>query len=106
MKTIFSVHGSRAVCYFLIGIKALPTPLAMSILHAANKLRNTFKRTIASQALLALFRASLPECVKIAFFCRFETGVRCQTGDLAVDRSSGHICLYIRKSKETSGATR
>jgi hypothetical protein len=67
MKTIFSVHGSQAVCYFLIEIKALPTPLAMSIIHAANKLRYTFKRTIASQAMLALFRASLPLCVKFAF---------------------------------------
>jgi hypothetical protein len=33
------------------------------------------------------------------FFCRAETGARCLTGDLIVDRPSQQICLFVRKSK-------
>jgi hypothetical protein len=38
-------------------------------------------------------------CVNYSFFCHAETGARCQTGDLIVDRPSQQICLFVRKSK-------
>jgi hypothetical protein len=38
-------------------------------------------------------------CVNYSFFCRAETGARCQTGDLVVDMPSQQICLFVRKSK-------
>jgi hypothetical protein len=38
-------------------------------------------------------------CVNYTFFCRSETGARCQTGDLTVDRPSQQIFLFVRKSK-------
>jgi hypothetical protein len=45
------------------------------------------------------FRAYLAVCVNYTFFCRGETGARCQTGDITVDRPSHQICLFVRKSK-------
>jgi hypothetical protein len=36
---------------------------------------------------------------QLHFFCRAETGVRCQTGELLVDRPSQQICLFVRKSE-------
>jgi hypothetical protein len=36
---------------------------------------------------------------QLHFSCRAESGARCQTGDLIVDRSSQQICLFVRKSK-------
>jgi hypothetical protein len=38
-------------------------------------------------------------CVNYIFFCRAETGARCQTGDLTVDILSQQIYLFVRKSK-------
>jgi hypothetical protein len=37
-------------------------------------------------------------CVNYTFSCRAETGARCLTGDLTVDRPSLQICLFFRKS--------
>jgi hypothetical protein len=45
------------------------------------------------------FRACLAVCVNYIFFCRAETGARCQTGDIPVDRPTQQICLFVRKSK-------
>jgi hypothetical protein len=41
----------------------------------------------------------LAVCVNYIFFCRAETGARCQTGDLIVDRPSQQICLFVQNSK-------
>jgi hypothetical protein len=41
----------------------------------------------------------LAVCVNYIVFCRAETGARCQTGDLIVDRPSQQICLFVRNSK-------
>jgi hypothetical protein len=71
----------------------------MSILEATDNLRNTVNDSTTPIAVLALFQASLAMCVNYAFFCRVETGLRYHTGDLTIHRPSGHICLYIRKSK-------
>jgi hypothetical protein len=38
-------------------------------------------------------------CVNYTFFCRVETGARCQTGDLTVERPSQQICLSVLKSQ-------
>jgi hypothetical protein len=38
-------------------------------------------------------------CVNYIFFCRAETGARCQTGDMTVDMPSQQIYLFVRKSK-------
>jgi hypothetical protein len=43
--------------------------------------------------------ACLAVCVNYIFLCRAETGARCQTGGLLVDRPSQQICLFVRKSK-------
>jgi hypothetical protein len=45
------------------------------------------------------FKGCLVVCVNYIFFCRAETGARCQTGDLVVDRPTHQICLFVRKSK-------
>jgi hypothetical protein len=49
--------------------------------------------------MIKLFGASLVVCVNYNFFHRAETGVRCLTSDLIVDRPSSYICLAVRKSK-------
>jgi hypothetical protein len=33
------------------------------------------------------------------FFCRAETGARCRTSDITVDKPSQQICLFVRKYK-------
>jgi hypothetical protein len=71
----------------------------MDILHAADALRGTFAWTLATLPQLQRFRACLAVCVNYIFFCRAETGARCQTGDLIVDRPSQQICMFVRKSK-------
>jgi hypothetical protein len=45
------------------------------------------------------FRALLAVCTNYAFFCRAESGVRCLTHDLVVDRPFKQIWLFIRKAK-------
>jgi len=77
----------------------LPAQVALNILHAANTLRGTFAWTPAALPQMQRFRACLAVCVNYTFFCRAETGARCQTGDLVVDRPSQQICLFVRKSK-------
>jgi hypothetical protein len=49
--------------------------------------------------MLKRFRACLAICVNYIFFCRAETGARCRTGDLTVDKLSQQICLFVRISK-------
>jgi hypothetical protein len=77
----------------------LPAPVALDILGAANALRDTFPWTPDALPQLQCFRACLAVCVNYSFFCRAETGARCQIGDLIVDRPSQQICLFVRKSK-------
>jgi hypothetical protein len=77
----------------------LPSPVAHNILLAADTLRNSLTWTLAALPLLERFRAWLAICVNYIFFCRAETGARCQTGDLTVDRPSQQIYLFVRKSK-------
>jgi hypothetical protein len=77
----------------------LPAPVALDILLAADTLRRTLPWTPAALPHLQRFRACLAICVNYTFFCRAETGARCQTGDLIVDRPSQQICLFVRKSK-------
>jgi hypothetical protein len=77
----------------------LPAPLALDILHAANTLRDGLTWSPATRPLLERFRACLAVCVNYTFFCRVDTGARCQTGDLIVDRPSQQICMFVRKSK-------
>jgi hypothetical protein len=77
----------------------LPAPVALDILLAANALRGTFAWTHAALPELQRFMACLAVCVNYTFFCRAETGARCQTGDLIVDRPSQQIYLFVRKSK-------
>jgi hypothetical protein len=47
----------------------------------------------------ATFQSLLSDLRQLHFFCRAETGARCQTGDLIVDRPSQQIRLSVRKSK-------
>jgi hypothetical protein len=77
----------------------LSAPVALDILLTAATLRNTLTWTPATLPQLKIFRAFLAACVNYSFFCRAETGARCQTGDLLVDRPSQQICLFVRKSK-------
>ena len=77
----------------------LPAQVALDILHYANTLHETFAWTPAALPQMQHFRACLAVCVNYTFFCRAETGARCQTGDLVVDKPSQQICLYVRKSK-------
>jgi hypothetical protein len=77
----------------------LPAPVALDILLATNTLRDTLARLPAALPLLQRFRACLAVCVNYTFFGRAETGARCLTGDLTVDRHSPQICLFVRKSK-------
>jgi hypothetical protein len=77
----------------------LPAPVALDILQAVATLRDTLTWTPDALPQLQRFRACLAICVNDIFFCRAETGARCQTGDLIVDRPSQQICLFVRKSK-------
>jgi hypothetical protein len=77
----------------------LPAPVALDIVQAANTLRDGVTWSPATRPQLERFRACLALCVKYTFFCRAETGTRCQTGDLIVDIPSQQICLFVRKSK-------
>jgi hypothetical protein len=78
----------------------LPAPIALDILHAANTLRDGLTWSPATRLMLERFRAWLAAvCVNYTFFCRAETGARCQTGDLIVDIPSQQICMFVRKSK-------
>jgi hypothetical protein len=69
----------------------LPAPVALDILLAANTLRATLTWSPATRTLLGRFRACLAVCVNYTFFCRAETGARCQTGDITVDSPSQQI---------------
>ena len=77
----------------------LPAPLALSLLTAAATLSTHLQWTPTSRHLIARFRALLAVCTTYAFFCRAESGVRCLSGDLVVDRPSQKIWLFIRKAK-------
>jgi hypothetical protein len=77
----------------------LPAPVALDILKAADALRGTLPWTPVALPQLQRFRACLAICINYSFFCRAETGARCQTGDLVVDMPSQQICLFVRKSK-------
>jgi hypothetical protein len=77
----------------------LPAPVALTILQAATALRDTLTWTTTALPQLQRFRACLAVCVNYIFFYRAETGARCQTGDLIVERPSQQICLFVRKSK-------
>jgi hypothetical protein len=83
----------------------LPAPVALSILLAADTLRRTIPWTLVALPLLQRFKACLAICVNYIFFCRAETGARCQTCDLIVDRPSQQIYLFLRKYKATNAAT-
>jgi hypothetical protein len=73
--------------------------MALDILQAAAALRDTLTWTTTSLPQLRRFRACLVVCVNYIFSCRAETGARCQTGDILVDKPSQQICLFVRKSK-------
>jgi hypothetical protein len=77
----------------------LTAPVALSILLAADTLRRTLPWTSAALPQLQHFRACLAVCVNYTFFCRAETGARCQTGEIIVDKPSQQIWLLVRKSK-------
>jgi hypothetical protein len=78
---------------------ALPAPVVMDMLLAADNLRNDLTRTPASLRLIELFRAVLTVRVNYTFFCRAQTGARCLTNDLTVNKPSQQIFLFVRKSK-------
>jgi hypothetical protein len=77
----------------------LPAAVALDILLTSNTLRDTLTWIPAAQTLIKRFRALLAVCVKCTFFCRAETGTRCLTCDLTVDKPSQRISLFVRKSK-------
>jgi hypothetical protein len=77
----------------------LPAPVTLDILLAPDTLRDGLTWSPTNRSLLERFRACLVVCVNYTYFCRAETGARCQTGDLTVDRPSQQICLFVRKSK-------
>jgi hypothetical protein len=77
----------------------LPALVALDILVAAQALRDTLTWCPANLPILTRFRASLAVCVNYTVFCRANTGARCLTGDMCVDRPSQQICLFVRKSK-------
>jgi hypothetical protein len=66
----------------------LPASVALDILLAAAALRDSLTWTHATLPQLQRFKACLAVCVNYIFFCRAETGARCRTGDLIVDRPS------------------
>jgi hypothetical protein len=66
----------------------LPAPVALDIMLAANTLRHSLTWSPASLPLLERFRACVAVCVNYTFFCRAETGSRCLTCDVSVDRPS------------------
>jgi hypothetical protein len=74
----------------------LPALVILDILLAASALRDTLTWSPATLPQLQRFRACLVVCVNYIFFCRAETGARCETGDLIVDRPSQQICLFVR----------
>ena len=82
----------------------LPSPVAHNILRAADTLRKSLTWTLAALPLLERFRACLAICVNYIFFCRAETGARCQTGDLIVDRPSQEFAFSCENLKATSAA--
>jgi hypothetical protein len=77
----------------------LPALVALDILLAATTIRDDLAWSPATLPLLERFRACLAVCVNYTFFLRAETGARCLTGDLTVDKPSQQICLFVRKSK-------
>jgi hypothetical protein len=77
----------------------LPAPPALSLPNAAAELPTHLTWTPPSRHLIARFRALLAVCTNYAFFCRAKSCVRCLTQDLAVERPSGEIWLFIRKAK-------
>jgi hypothetical protein len=77
----------------------LPAHFAINIMLVAHTLRDNLTWSPATFPLLERFRACLAVCVNYIFVCRAEIGARCETGDFTVDRSSQHICLFVRKSE-------
>jgi hypothetical protein len=77
----------------------LPALVALDILLAAHTVRDGLAWSPATRSLLERFRACLAVCVNYTFFCCADTGARCQTGNLTVDKPSKQICLFVRKSK-------
>jgi hypothetical protein len=78
---------------------SLPAPVTLDILLVAATIRDDLTWLPATLPILERFRAWLAVCVNYTFFCRAETGARCLTGDLTVDRPSQQICLFVGKSK-------
>jgi hypothetical protein len=74
----------------------LPSSLALAMLNAAARLREQLTWTTPTRHNIVTFRAIMAVCTKYAFFCRAESGVRCRTRVLTVDRPSRHIWLVIR----------
>jgi hypothetical protein len=66
----------------------LPAPIALEMLHAADRLRDTLTWTPAYLPCIELFRAFLAVCVNYTFFSRAETRTCCLTYDMTIDRPS------------------
>lgn len=78
---------------------AMPAPIMHDILTHLQRLRSNTAWTPDNIATLQVIRASLASVTNYLYFCRAETGVTCPTGDVVVDRPSGQILLFVRKSK-------
>jgi hypothetical protein len=66
----------------------LLAPLALALLDAATHLRKHLTWTPPSRHVIARFRVTLAVSTNYAFFYRAESGVRCLTHDMTVDRPS------------------
>lgn len=76
----------------------LPAPVALSILEHAERLVPDLTWDNSSGLQLeSLYRAMVAVLVNYIFFCRGETGVACQTGDLVTDTQ--HLTLFVRQAK-------
>jgi hypothetical protein len=80
-------------------ILSLPAPAVLNILMAAHKLRDTLTWSPSTLPLIERFCAFLAVGINNTFFCRAETGTRCLTSDLSIDRPSQQMWLFVRKSK-------
>jgi hypothetical protein len=57
----------------------LPAPLVLTLLHYVGNQHHTLIWTPTTRHDIVTFGAALAICVNYAFFCRAESGARCQT---------------------------
>jgi hypothetical protein len=77
----------------------IPTPIVQHMLIFAHIHYRALTWQPDNLIQIKTFRTILAVCTNYPFFCRAETGVRCHMDDIAVDRTSGNLLLFIRKAK-------